>query len=88
MDGHLQFLGWSPANPRMVTHRNEVDYRCGIWDVHLTHKKLKPSDNCHGWSHTIIGWSPTNPRMVTHQKDINYILGIWHLDLTYKTKTR
>ena len=79
MDGHLPFLGWSPANLRMVNHRREVDYRRG---------KLKTGDNCHGWSHNIIGWSPTNQRMVTNQKDINYILGIWHLDLTYKTKTR
>ena len=38
MVGYLLTLGWLPANPRMVTHQNEVYYRLGIWHVDLTHK--------------------------------------------------
>ena len=35
MDGHLPYLGWSPTNPRMVTHQKEVHYRLGIWYLDL-----------------------------------------------------
>ena len=38
MDGHLLSVGWSPPNPRMVTHQKEVYYRLGISDLDLTHK--------------------------------------------------
>ena len=38
MDGHLPSLGWSPINPRMVTHQKEVYYRLGIWHLDLTQK--------------------------------------------------
>ena len=31
MDGRLPSYGWSPTNPRMVTHQMEVYYRLGIW---------------------------------------------------------
>ena len=65
MDGHLPFKGWSPTNPRMVTHQKEVNYILRIWHLDLTH--------CHGWS-------PAIPKMVKHEKDINYRHGIWHLD--------
>ena len=64
MDGHLPFLGWSPANPRMVTHRNEVDYRCGIWDIHLTHKTKTKWQL--PWIVTYHYW------MVTHQPKDGY----------------
>ena len=71
MDGHLPFLRWSPANPWMVTHQKEINYRRKIWDLHLTHKTAMDGHL------PFLEWSPTNPRMVTDQKDINYILGIW-----------
>ena len=38
MDGHLPSLGWSPTNPRMVTHQKEVYYIVGIWHLEFTHK--------------------------------------------------
>ena len=53
MDGHLPFLVGSPTNPRMVTRQKEVYYRHGIGTYKLL-TKLKPGDNCHGWSTTII----------------------------------
>ena len=37
----------------MVTHQKEVYYRHGIGTYKLL-TKLKPGDNCHGWSTTII----------------------------------
>ena len=80
MDGHLPSLGWSPTNPRMVTHQKEVYYKLGIWHLDLN-QKLKPGDNYQGWS-------PTIPRMVTRHKEVYYKLVIWHLDLTHKTKAR
>ena len=38
MDGHLPYLGWSPTNPRMVTHQKEVftnqkEVCYGIWHL-------------------------------------------------------
>ena len=36
MDGHLPYLGWSPTNPRMITHQSEVHYRLGIWYLFLS----------------------------------------------------
>ena len=33
MDGYLPSLGWSPTNPRMVTHQKEVNYKLGIWHL-------------------------------------------------------
>ena len=72
----------------MVTHQKEDYYKFGIWYLDLAHK-LRPGDNCQGWSPTIHkGWSPTNLKMVTHQKEVCYRLGIWRLDLNEKTKTR
>ena len=52
-----------------------MTYRHGIWHLDLTHK-LRPGDNCQGWSPTIPrmvapktqGWSPTNLRMVTYNR--------------------
>ena len=38
MVGHLPSVGWSPTNPRMVTHQKEVYYIVGIWHLEVTHK--------------------------------------------------
>ena len=38
MDGHLPSLGWSPTNPSMANHQEEVYYILGILDLDLTHK--------------------------------------------------
>ena len=37
-NGHLSSRGWSPSNPRMVTHHKDVYYRLGIYDYGLTYK--------------------------------------------------
>ena len=57
MDDHLPYLGWSPTNPRMVTHQKVVYYRLRIWHIDL---------NCKIYFTTAIdshppsqGWSPT-----------------------------
>ena len=50
MDGHPTTNGWSPTNPRMVTHQKEVYYRLGN-NTLLT--KLTPGDNHYGRSPTI-----------------------------------
>ena len=77
----------------MVTHQlkstgMKVYYRLGIWHINFI-TKLRPGDNCYGWSATI-------PIMVTHhpmdgyppskiyQKEAYYGLGIWRLDLYHK----
>ena len=36
--GHLPSLGWSPTNPRMVTHQKYIYKRLGIWNLDFTHK--------------------------------------------------
>ena len=54
-------IGWSPTNPRMVTHQKEEYYSLEIWFLDLT-KKTKTR-----WKLRWIGSSPTKPRMVTHQ---------------------
>ena len=44
---------------RMVTHQREVYYKLRIWHLDLAHK-LRPGDNCQGWSPIIL-------RMVTNK---------------------
>ena len=31
-------IGWSPTNPRMVTHQKDINYILGIWHLDLTYK--------------------------------------------------
>ena len=72
IDGHLSLLGWSPTNPRMVTHQKEVYYRHGIWQLHITHKTntrwqlpwMVPYHSCEGHPQT-QGWSATIRKRTT-----------------------
>ena len=78
MDGHISTLGWSPTNPRMVTHQKEVYKREGIWHLDLTYK-ITLGDDCNGGS-------PTIPRRVTHQPKDGHLpegskLQTWNLAL-------
>ena len=90
--------GWSPTNPRIVTHQPK--------DVHHQPKDGHPPEGnvlqTSNWalkhylqnyhqvttamhSHLLsLWWSPTNPRMVTHQKEVYYRLKIWQLNLTHR----
>ena len=51
-------------------------YRLVIWRIDLI-TKLRPGDNCHGWSYRLPSprWSPTIPRirMVTHYPRDNHL---------------
>ena len=38
MDGHLLFQGWSPTNPRMVTHQKELLYTLEKRHLDITHQ--------------------------------------------------
>ena len=72
MDGHLPSTGWSPTNPRMVTHQKEVKYRLRIRHLDLTHK---PKTRCMlSWMITYHpkdghpptkGWSPNRRKYTT-----------------------
>ena len=82
MHSYLSSLGWSPTNPRMVTHQKEVYYRLGFWQINFTDKKHPVTAAMDGHL-PFLGWSPTNPRMVNYQKEVHYRLGIWYLDLLH-----
>ena len=78
MHSHLSSLGWSPTNPRMVTHQKEVYYRLGIWQLNFTCKKntcwqlpwmvtyhpLEGYPPTMGWSPRLAPFGPIWPRLV------------------------
>jgi len=67
MDGQPPSLGWSPTNPRTVTHlpkSTRMD-RLEIWHLHLIHK-IETRLNAIDGQPPDQGWSPTIPRKVTH----------------------
>ena len=66
-------LGWSPANPMMVTHKKAL---------RLNSQNLDQVTTAMDGHLPFLGWSPANPWMVTYQRELNYRLKIWHLDLT------
>ena len=78
------YHGWSPTNPRMVTHQpKEVHHQpkdghtpegnvlqTSNWALrHYLQKYHQVATAMHSHLST-LGWSPTNPRMVTHQKEV------------------
>ena len=90
-----QTQGWSPTNPKMVTHQKEVYYRLVIWHIHFSHKtntrwQLPWMVTYHPWygCPPTQGWSPTTPKMVTHQKEVYFRLVIWHIHFSHKTNAR
>ena len=64
---HLPFLGWSPASSWMVTHKKEVNYRLGIWDLHLTHK-TKTRWQLPWMVTPTQGWLPTRRMKTAYSK--------------------
>ena len=57
MDGHPPSKGWLPT----IQNLKEVYYRLRIWHIDFI-PKLRPGDNCHGWSATIPWMVTQHPR--------------------------
>ena len=56
----LPSLGWSPNNPRMVTHQKEVNYRLKIWHLDLNYENNIQRTAAIDGHQTSKGWYLTN----------------------------